>query len=226
MKILMVLTSHNVLGNTGKPTGFWLEEFTAPYYVFKDAGAQITVASVKGGQPPIDPKSDDPGNQTDSMERFKKDPAAQEVLAHTIKLSEVKASDYDTVFYPGGHGPLWDLVDDRKSISLIEEFYNAGKPVAAVCHAPAVFRNVTHQGQPIVKGKRVTCFTNSEEEAVQLTSVVPFLVEDELKRLGGKFEKGPDWSVYTIVDGKLITGQNPASSGPTARELVKVLQAA
>jgi putative intracellular protease/amidase len=225
MKILMILTSHNVLGNTGKPTGFWLEEFTAPYYAFMDAGAEVTVASVKGGQPPIDPKSDEPGNQTDSMERFKKDSAAQKVLASTVKLSEVTSAGYDTVFYPGGHGPLWDLVEDKKSIALIEEFYNAGKPVAAVCHAPAVFKNVTYQGQPIVKGKRVTGFANSEEEAVQLTKVVPFLVEDELKRQGGLYEKGPDWSVYTIVDGWLITGQNPASSGPAARELIKLLQA-
>lgn len=225
MKILMVLTSHNVLGNTGKPTGFWLEEFTAPYYAFIDAGAQVTVASVKGGQPPIDPKSDEPGNQTDTMERFKMDPAAQKVLANTIKLSEITSTGFDTVFYPGGHGPLWDLVDDRKSISLIEEFYDAGKPVAAVCHAPAVFRNVRHQGKPIVMGKRVTGFANSEEEAVQLTSVVPFLVEDELKREGGLYEKGPDWSVFTLVDGRLITGQNPASSGPAAKELVKLLQA-
>lgn len=225
MKILMVLTSHNVLGNTGKPTGFWLEEFTAPYYAFKDAGAEITVASVKGGQPPIDPKSDEPGNQTDSMERFKKDLATQKVLASTVKLSEVTSDGYDAVFYPGGHGPMWDLVEDKKSIALIEEFYNAGKPVAAVCHAPGVLKNVTYQGQPIVKGKRVTGFANSEEEAVHLTKVVPFLVEDELKRLGGIYEKGPDWSVYTIVDGRLITGQNPASSGPAAMELVKLLRA-
>jgi len=225
MKILLVLTSHNVLGETGKPTGFWLEEFTAPYYVFTDAGAEVTVASVKGGQPPIDPKSDAPGNQTESMERFKNDAVAQKVLATTVKLSEVTSDGYDTVFYPGGHGPLWDLVDDKNSIALIEAFYNAGKPVAAVCHASAVFNNVTYQGQPIVKGKRVTGFANTEEEAVQLTKVVPFLVEDELKRLGGLYEKGPDWSVYTIVDGRLITGQNPASSGPTARELVKLLQA-
>ncbi|MFM0306532.1 type 1 glutamine amidotransferase domain-containing protein [Paraburkholderia sp. RL17-383-BIF-A] len=224
MKILMVLTSHNVLGNTGKPTGFWLEEFTAPYYAFIDAGAEVTVASVKGGQPPIDPKSDEPGNQTDSMERFKKDPANQKVLANTVKLSEVTSDSYDAIFYPGGHGPMWDLVGDKKSIALIEEFYNAGKPVAAVCHAPAVLKNVTYQGQPIVKEKRVTGFSNSEEEAVQLTTVVPFLVEDELKRLGGLYEKGPDWSIYTIVDGRLITGQNPASSGPAARELIKLLQ--
>src|SRR3954469_6168939 len=180
MKVLMVLTSHNVLGNTGKPTGFWLEEFTAPYYAFVDADVEVTVASVKGGQPPIDPKSDEPGNQTDSMERFKKDAATQAILANTVKLSEVSSDGYDSVFYPGGHGPLWDLVEDRNSMALIEAFYNAGKPVAAVCHAPAVLNNVTYQGQPIVKGKRVTGFTNSEEEAVQLTAVVPFLVEDEL----------------------------------------------
>jgi putative intracellular protease/amidase len=225
MKILMVLTSHNVLGNTGKPTGFWLEEFTAPYYAFKDAGAEVTVVSVKGGQPPIDPKSDEPGNQTDTMERFKKDPATQKVLANTTRLSEASPEGYDTVFYPGGHGPLWDLVEDRNSIALIEAFYNAGKPVAAVCHAPAVFKHVTYAGQPIVKGKRVTGFANSEEEAVQLTKVVPFLVEDELKRQGGLYEKGPDWAVFTIVDGRLVTGQNPASSGPAAKQLIKLLQA-
>jgi putative intracellular protease/amidase len=225
MKVLMVLTSHDTLGDTGKPTGFWLEEFTAPYYVFKDAGAEITVASPKGGQPPIDPKSDEPANQTDSMARFKKDAATQKALANTVKLADVKASAYDTVFYPGGHGPMWDLVNDKNSIALIEDFYNAGKPVAAVCHAPGVLKKVTYKGQPLVAGKRVTGFTNSEEEAVGLTKVVPFLVEDELKRLGGHFEKGPDWAVFTLVDGRLITGQNPASSGPAARELVKLMQA-
>jgi putative intracellular protease/amidase len=224
MKILMVLTSHDQLGNTGKPTGFWLEEFSAPYYVFKDAGAEITVASPKGGQPPIDPKSDEPGNQTEAMTRFKSDPAAQEVLANTVKLSDVRAGDYDTVFYPGGHGPMWDLTDDPISIALIEAIYNAGKPVAAVCHAPAVLHRVTYEGQPIVKGKRVTGFTNSEEEAVQLTNVVPFLVEDELKRLGGRYEKAGDWESFVIVDGRLITGQNPASSTATAQELLKVLR--
>jgi putative intracellular protease/amidase len=224
MKILMVLTSHDQLGDTGKPTGFWLEEFAAPYYVFKDAGAEITLASPKGGQPPIDPKSDEPGNQTPPMERFKKDPAAQKVLANTVKLAGVKADGFDTVFYPGGHGPMWDLVNDENSIALIESFYNAGKPVAAVCHAPGVLRKVTYQGEPIVKGKRVTGFANSEEEAVQLTKVVPFLVEDELKRLGGHYEKGEDWAVFTIVDGRLITGQNPASSGPAARELLKLME--
>ncbi|MDK1492325.1 type 1 glutamine amidotransferase domain-containing protein [Sinorhizobium sp. 7-81] len=225
MKILMVLTSHDQLGNTGEPTGFWLEEFAAPYYVFKDAGAEITVASPKGGQPPIDPKSDDPANQTEAMARFKEDTAAQKELANTAKLGDVKANGFDAVFYPGGHGPMWDLVNDRNSIALIEDFYNAGKPVAAVCHGPAVLRKVTYQGQPIVKGKRVTGFTNSEEEAVQLTDVVPFLVEDELKRLGGRYEKAADWADFTIVDGRLITGQNPSSSTSAARELLKLLQA-
>lgn len=224
MKILMVLTSHDQLGNTGKPTGFWLEEFAAPYYVFKDAGAEVTLASPKGGQPPIDPKSDEPGNQTEAMERFKKDPAAQEELANTRRLAEVKMGGVDAIFYPGGHGPLWDLADDEDSIALIEEFYNAGKPVAAVCHGPAVLLKVTHQGEPVVKGKRVTGFTNSEEEAVQLTEVVPFLVEDELKRLGGLFEKSADWADFTVVDGRLITGQNPSSSTSAAKELLKLLQ--
>lgn len=225
MKLLMVLTSHNQLGNTGKPTGFWLEEFAAPYYVFKDAGASVTLASPKGGQPPIDPKSDAPENQTDAMQRFKQDPQAQKELANTALLSTMKADGYDAIFYPGGHGPMWDLVNDADSIALIEAFYNAGKPVAAVCHAPGVFQKVTYKGEPIVKGKRVTGFANSEEEAVGLTNVVPFLVEDDLKRLGGQYEKGPDWSVYTIVDGRLITGQNPASSGPAARDLLQLLQA-
>ena len=225
MKILLVLTSHDKLGDTGKPTGFWLEEFTAPYYAFKDAGVDVTVASPKGGQPPVDPKSDDPNNQTDTMQRFKQDAATQKVLANSVKLADVKAGDYDSVFYAGGHGPMWDLTNDPVSIKLIEDMYNAGKPVAAVCHGPIVFRKVTYKGQPIVKGKRVTSFTNDEEEAVQLTKVMPFLVEDELKRLGGHFEKVPNWEVFTIVDGHLITGQNPASSGPTARELLKVLNA-
>ncbi|MGO4676689.1 type 1 glutamine amidotransferase domain-containing protein [Bosea sp. 2YAB26] len=224
MKILMVLTSHDQLGDTGKLTGFWLEEFAAPYYVFKDAGAEITLASPKGGQPPIDPKSDEPGNQADAMTRFKKDPAAQRVLANTVKLSDVTADSYDAVFYPGGHGPLWDLAEDPASIALIEAFYNAGKPVAAVCHAPGVLHRVTSQGQPIVKGKRVTGFTNSEEEAVQLANVVPFLVEDELKRLGGRYERAADWQSFAIVDGRLITGQNPASSTAAAQELVKLLR--
>ncbi|MBZ9792253.1 type 1 glutamine amidotransferase domain-containing protein [Rhizobium sp. 3T7] len=225
MKILMVLTSHDQLGNTGKPTGFWLEEFAAPYYVFKDAGAEITLASPKGGQPPIDPKSDEPANQTEAMARFKGDPAAQKELANTVRLSEVKADGFATVFYPGGHGPMWDLVNDQHSIALIENFYNASKPIALVCHAPGVLRRVTYQGQPLVKGKRVTGFANSEEEAVHLTEVVPFLVEDELKRLGGHYEKAGDWIDFTIVDGRLITGQNPASSGSAAKKLLKLLDA-
>ena len=222
-KILMVLTSHNILGNTGRPTGFWLEEFTAPYYVFHDAGDVVTVASPKGGQPPIDPKSDDPANQTESMTRFKGDKATQAVLASTVKLADMKAEDFDTVFYSGGHGPMWDLAEDPVSIALIESFYNAGKPVAAVCHAPGVLRHVTYQGEPLVKGKHVTGFTNTEEEEVQLTHVVPFLVEDELKRLGGIFQKLDNWLPYSITDGRLVTGQNPASSTSAAIALRKLL---
>jgi putative intracellular protease/amidase len=219
----MVLTSHDTLGNTGDKTGFWLEEFASPYYVFKDAGVDVTVASPKGGQPPIDPKSDDPANQTQAQDRFKADAAAQSVLAHTVQLNGVDAAEYDAVFYPGGHGPMWDLAEDPASIRLIENFYESGKPVAAVCHAPGVLRHVESNGQPIVKDKRVTGFTNSEEAAVQLTHVVPFLVEDELKRLGGKFEKVDDWQSLAIVDGRLITGQNPSSSEATAKALLGVL---
>lgn len=222
-KILMVLTSHDRLGNTGRKTGFWLEEFASPYYVFKDAGADLTVASPKGGQPPIDPKSDEPGNQTASMARFKGDKEAQAVLANTVKLETIDAGDFDTVFYSGGHGPMWDLVDNKKSISLIESFYNSGKPVAAVCHAPAVFHHVKYQGEPLVKGKRVTGFTNSEEAAVGLTDVVPFLVEDDLKQMGGLFEKVADWGSFAITDGRLITGQNPASSTAAAQALLMLL---
>jgi putative intracellular protease/amidase len=223
MKILMVLTSHDQLGNTGKKTGFWLEEFVAPYYTFLDAGAELTVASPKGGEPPLDPKSDTPEGQTELTERFKKDKAAQRVLATTVKLADVKAADFDTVFYPGGHGPMWDLVEDPDSIALIEDFYNAGKPVAAVCHAPGVFRHVKIDGESIVKGKRVTGFTDSEEEAVHLTHVVPFLVEDELKRLGGLFEKVDDWQSFAITDGRLVTGQNPASSRAGAQHLLRLV---
>jgi putative intracellular protease/amidase len=223
MNILMVLTSHDTLGNTGKKTGFWLEEFCAPYYTFIDAGASVTVASPKGGKPPLDPKSDAPEGQTDFTRRFKNDPKAQTVLASTKKLSDVKAQDYDAIFYPGGHGPLWDLAEDPVSNILIETFYSAGKPVAAVCHGPAVLRHALLNGEPIVKGKRVTGFTNSEEEAVQLTDIVPFLVEDELKRLGGRFEKTADWQSFAITDGHLITGQNPASSTAAAQELIKLL---
>ncbi|MES0059555.1 type 1 glutamine amidotransferase domain-containing protein [Mesorhizobium sp. M0041] len=226
MKILMVFTSHDILGNTGRKTGFWLEEGAAPYYVFRDAGFDLTLASPKGGQPPVDPKSDLPENQTPAMTRFKQDEAAQKVFATTKKLSEVRSDDFDAIFYPGGHGPMWDLVDNPDSIKLIESFYDAGKPVAAVCHAPAVLHRVTYQGAPIVKGKRVTGFTNGEEEEVQLTKVVPFLVEDELKRLGGLYEKKGNWEIFAITDGRLITGQNPASSTAGAQALVKLLNSA
>ncbi len=224
MKILMVLTSHNQLGNTGKPTGFWLEEFAAPYYVFHDAGLKITLASPKGGQPPLDPKSDEPDAQTDDTRRFRSDTDAQKLLASTEKLENIHADDFDAVFYPGGHGPLWDLAEDAHSIKLIEQFWAAGKPVAAVCHAPGVLRKVTKpDGSPLVKGKRVTGFTNSEEEGVGLTSVVPFLVEDELKKAGGLYERTDDWGKYAVVDGHLVTGQNPASSAIAAEELLKLL---
>jgi putative intracellular protease/amidase len=223
MKILMVLTSHDVLGNTGRKTGFWLEEFAAPYFVFRDAGVQLTLASPKGGQPPIDPKSDLPENQTPAMARFKQDKQAQKELSETVKLASVKAEDFDTVFYPGGHGPMWDLAEDPVSIALLESFYNSGKPIALVCHSPGVLRHVTYNGEPLVKGKRVTGFTNGEEEEVQLTHVVPFLVEDELLRLGAIFEKLKNWAPHSIVDGRLVTGQNPASSTVTAQALLKVM---
>ena len=223
MRVLMVLTSHDQLGNTGRKTGFWLEEFAAPYFVFRDAGVDLTLASPKGGQPPIDPKSDLAENQTPAMARFKKDPEAQNALAHTLKLADMKSEDFDTIFYVGGHGPMWDLVDNPDSIALIESFYNSGKPVAAVCHSPGVFHRVMYKGAPLVKGKRVTGFTDGEEEAVHLTKVVPFLVEDELKRIGGLYEKAKDWESHAVVDGRLVTGQNPASSTATAQSLLKLL---
>ena len=224
MNILMVLTSHDQLGNTGHKTGFWLEEFAAPYYVFKDAGATLTLASPLGGQPPLDPKSDDPSAQTEATTRFKQDPTAQQALAHTVKLDTVDAAGFDAVFYPGGHGPLWDLAEDKKSIALIETMYAAGKPVAAVCHAPGVLRHTNAaDGTPLVKGKSVAGFTNTEEEAVHLTNVVPFLVEDMLKNNGGEYSKGADWQPYVVTAGNLITGQNPASSEPAAKELLKML---
>ena len=225
MKIVMVLTSHDQLGNTGRKTGFWLEEFAAPYFVFRDAGVQLTLASPKGGQPPVDPKSDLPENQTPAMARFKQDKSAQKELAHTVKLADVNAEDFDTIFYVGGHGPMWDLAESPVSISLIESFYNSGKPVALVCHSPGVLHRVTYKGEPLVKGKRVTGFTNEEEEEVHLSKVVPFLVEDELKRLGAIFEKAPNWQPFSIVDGRLVTGQNPASSTSAARALLKVIAA-
>jgi len=224
MKILMVLTSHDQLGDTGKKTGFWLEELAAPYYAFIDAGVHVTLASPRGGQPPIDPKSEDPENQTPAQKRFEADEAAQKVLASTVRLDGVSAQDFDAVFYPGGHGPMWDLAEDPVPIALIERLHEAGKPIAAVCPAPAVPRPVQVGGAPIVKGKRVTGFSNSEEAAVGLTEVVPFLLEDELKRLGGRYEKVGDGQVLAVVDGRLITGQNPASSEATARALLGVLK--
>ncbi|CAN5536919.1 type 1 glutamine amidotransferase domain-containing protein [soil metagenome] len=217
MNILMVLTSHDQLGNTGKKTGFWLEEFAAPYYAFKDAGADVTLVSPQGGQPPLDPKSDEPDSQTDATRRFKADAAAQAALAHTGKLSDVSGDSFDALFYPGGHGPLWDLAEDADSIRLIEAMAKAGKTVAAVCPAPGVLRHAkAADGTPLVQGKNVTGFTNTEEAAVQLTDIVPFLVEDMLVNHGGHYSKGADWQPYVVTDGKLITGQNPASSAPAA----------
>jgi putative intracellular protease/amidase len=225
MKVLMVLTSHSELGDTGKKTGFWVEEFAAPYYTLKDAGAEITLASPKGGQPPIDPKSAEPGAQTEATRRFDKDAELQKLLANTKKLGDVKAADFDAVFFPGGHGPLWDLTKDPDSIKLIQDFWRAKKPVAAVCHAPSVLLNVKDEnGEPLVKGKKVTGFTNTEEEAVQLTKVVPFLLEDELKNKGGQYSKKEDWASYVVKDGMLITGQNPASSEAAAKELLALLK--
>ena len=221
MKILMVLTSHDQLGTTGKKTGFWLEEFAAPYYVFRDAKVDLTLASPKGGQPPVDPKSNEADFQTASTERFKQDAQAQQALANTVKLSEISPDDYDAVFYPGGHGPLWDLVEHRASIGLIESLYASGKPVAAVCHAPAVLRHArAPDGSPLLAGKAVTGFSNSEETAVQLAGVVPFLLEDELKAKGASYSKADDWDPHVIADGNLITGQNPASSEQVAKALL------
>lgn len=225
MKILMVLTSHSELGNTGKKTGFWIEEFATPYYVFIDSGASITIASPKGGQPPIDPSSDTAENQTPAVIRFKADKSLQKILSETHLLSTISSSDYDAVFYPGGHGPLWDLTNDEDSIILIEHFWNTKKPVAAVCHAPSVLLNVKDdEGNLLVKGKNVTGFTNSEEAAVGLTEIVPFLLENELKNKGGIYSKKEDWASYVVKDGLLITGQNPASSEAVAKELLKALK--
>jgi putative intracellular protease/amidase len=224
MNVLMVLTSHAQLGNTGKKTGFWLEEFAAPYYVFKDGGAQITLASPAGGQPPLDPKSDQADAQTDATRRFKADDAAQSALAHTVRLDTIAADGFDAVFFPGGHGPLWDLAEDAHSIALIESMSRAGKVVSAVCHAPAVFRHTkAAEGQPLVKGRRVTGFTNSEEDAAQLKDVVPFLVQDMLVENGGLYSSGADWQPHVVTDGKLITGQNPASSEAAAQAVLQQL---
>ncbi len=225
MKILMLLTSHDQLGDTGQKTGFWLEEFASPYYLFKDAQAEITLASPKGGQPPLDPKSDEPDFQTDATKRFRGDRDAQAALANTLKLSEISPTDYDAVFYPGGHGPLWDLSEDSDSIALIETMHAAGKTVAAVCHAPAVLKNARNpDGTPLVSGKSVTGFSNSEEAAVQLTEIVPFLLEDELNALGANYSKNGDWQPYAQTDGNLITGQNPASSDLVARAVLEQIR--
>ncbi len=223
MKILMILTSHDQLGETGKKTGFWLEEFAAPYYVLKDAGVSFTLASPKGGQPPLDPKSDEVDAQSDATRRFKGDPEAQKALASTVPLGEIDAAGFVGLFYPGGHGPLWDLAEDADSKRLIEAFASSGRPIAAVCHAPAVFKNTLGaDGKPLVAGRRVTGFTNTEEEAVGLTEIVPFLVEDMLKANGGLYQKGPDWGSFVLVDGKLVTGQNPASSEEAAKKLLEL----
>ncbi|MDZ7280248.1 type 1 glutamine amidotransferase domain-containing protein [Pantoea eucrina] len=226
MKVLMVLTSHDTLGDTGKKTGFWLEEFAAPWYAFTDAGAEVVLASPAGGQPPLDPKSDQPEFQTELTKRFKSDAAAQQALANTVKLDTVQHDTFDTVFYPGGHGPLWDLAESATSIALIESFDRAGKPIGFVCHAPGVLRHVkAADGEPLVKGRNVTGFTNGEEAGVELTHVVPFLVEDEFKRLGAHYHKGADWSVFVQEDGNLVTGQNPASSEAAAKALLAKLHA-
>lgn len=225
MKILIVLTSHSALGNTGEKTGFWIEEFATPYYILVDAGADITIASPKGGQPPVDPKSELADAQTPSTERFYKDNILIDKVAYSLKLSDIKYDNYDAVFYPGGHGPLWDLVNDKDSIKLIESFYNHQKPIAFVCHAPAALINTkAENGQPLIKGKHLTSFSNTEEEAVKLTSVVPFLLEDELKKNGAHYTKGNDWSSYVKQDGLLITGQNPASSDAVAKLLLQTLK--
>ena len=227
MKVLIVLTSHDELGNTGKKTGFWLEELAAPYYTFKDSGAEIVLASPKGGQPPLDPKSNEPDFKTDATRRFEADADANAQLADTVRLDSVSQADFDTVFYPGGHGPLWDLAEDSHSIALIEAFIAAGKPVALVCHAPGVLRHVkSAEGAPLVQGRKVTGFTNTEEAGVGLTDVVPFLVEDMLKAAGGDYSQGPDWGSYVVSDGLLITGQNPASSAEAAAVLMQKLASA
>ncbi len=226
MKVLMILTSHDELGNTGQKTGFWLEELAAPYYAFKDAGAEITLASPKGGQPPLDPKSNEPDFQTDLTRRFEADAAAGAQLATTVRLDSLSQADFDSVFYPGGHGPMWDLAEDQDSVALIQSFLGAGKPIALVCHAPAALRHAqTPEGRPLVEGKQVTGFANSEEAGMELTDVVPFLLEDELKAKGGIYSKGGDGEVFVVSDGLLITGQNPTSSGPAAEVLLKRLLA-
>ena len=225
MKVLFILTSHDDLGDTGEKTGFWLEEFASPYYAMKDAGVEVTLASPKGGQPPVDPKSKNTDAHTDATRRFDGDSTAQQELAHTKKLGEIKAADYDAVFYPGGHGPLWDLYSDSTSINIIEQFVAAEKPVAAVCHAPAVLLKAKKtNGESLLKGKKVTGFSNSEEQGVGLTDVVPYLLEDELKAQGGNYHKVDDWQVLSIIDGLLVTGQNPGSSEAVAEDLLSLIK--
>ncbi len=225
MKILIVLTSHSKLGNTDGKTGFWIEEFATPYYIFHEAGAQITLASPKGGQPPIDPKSDAPENQTQATIRYKKDSVLLGLIANTLKIEEIDSDNFDAIFFPGGHGPLWDLTTDEDSISLIEEFWDAKKPVVSVCHAPSVLLNVKDEnGIFLVKGKKITGFSNTEEVAVKLDKIVPFMLEDELKNKGGIYSKKDDWTSYVVTDGLLITGQNPQSSEAVAKELLAVLK--
>jgi len=225
MKVLMVITSHDQLGNTGRKTGFWLEELAAPYYVFKDAGVEVTLASPKGGRPPLDPKSNEPAFRTDLTLRFEKDTAAQSQLDKTLRLDSVRQEDFDTLFYPGGHGPMWDLAEDKHSIKLIESFLAAGKNIAVVCHSTGALRHVkAPDGKPLVQGKEVTGFTDGEEAAVDLTNVVPFLVEDEMLKLGATFSKVANWGVHVVSDGPLITGQNPASSGPAAKALIAAVK--
>jgi putative intracellular protease/amidase len=226
MRILMVLTSHDQLGDTGRKTGFWLEEFAAPYYVFRDAGVKLTLASPKGGQPPLDPKSDLPESQTPAMTRFKQDPQAKKDLANTVKLADMRSEAFDTIFVVGGHGPMWDIVDNPDVIALIESFYKAGKPVAAVCHSSAVYHRATYNGAPLMKGRRVTGFTNGEESDAGLTKVVPFLVEDELMRAGAIFEKVVSWQPHAVIDGRIVSGQNPASSTEAAQVLLNYMKVA
>jgi len=226
MKILFVITSHDQLGDTGHKTGFWVEEFAAPYYTFRDAGYEVTLATPNGGQAPVDPNSEVPDAQTEATQRYYKDAEAQELVATTHKLAAIHADDYDAIFYPGGHGPLWDLANDEKSISLILDFHKAKKPIGAVCHAPGVFKNIKlPNGQPFVSGKNITGFADSEEAAVKLTDVVPFLVESELKDQGANYSKGADWASHVVVDGLLVTGQNPASSEGVAEKLIELLEA-
>lgn len=222
MKVLIVLTSNEQLGSTGEKTGFWLEEFAAPYYVFNDSGAQVTLASPKGGQPPVDAKSEASDFQTAATRRFNADPAAKAALAGTVRLSSVRASDYDLVFYPGGHGPVWDLAEDKSSIALIESMSAANKPVGAVCHGVAVLRHPKLDGKPLVQGRRVAGFSNTEEEAVGMTDKVPYLIEDVLKDAGARYVRGDDWAAFVAVDGNLVTGQNPASSSGVAKELLRL----